>query len=325
VCSSDLGLQVEAAGLSAAKRKLQDAPDDPEANLILGSFLCFVKEDWPKGVRHLAKGSNPVLKALADREVAFAAQGADPTGCASLGDGWWQFAEKGSAKNKLRILEHAAGFYEKALPGLPAAQKEVVAKRLEDYETALAQTMGSVNLLRLVDPAKDAVSGVFKFEGNALLLPAAPVTPRIVIPYELPAEYRLQIVAERTSGTEALLVGVPLGANRLMILVDGGLKQAAGLYYRKPGGPAPDILKIGPFLPLKKPVLVDITFARDVLTLKADGALLFQWSVAGKGPLLNPTEWDVATKGIILASFQSTFRVLQFNLIPIGGVGKRLR
>jgi hypothetical protein len=320
------GLQVEAAGVAAAKKKLQDAPDDPDANLVLGSFLCFVKEDWPKGVRHLAKGSNPVLKALAGREVALLAQGPDPTSYASLGDGWWQVAEKGSSRHKLRVLEHAAGFYEKASTGpLPAAQKELVAKRLDEYETAVAQVLGVVNLLKLVDPAKDAVSGVFRFDGNALLLPAEPVTPKIVVPYELPAEYQLKIVAERTSGTEALLVGVPLGASRLMILVDGASKQAAGVYYKKPGGPAPDALKIGPFLPVKKPVVVDITFARDVLTLKADGEKLFQWSVPGKAPLANPTEWDVPTKGIILASYQSTFRVLQFNLIPIGGVGKRLR
>ena len=43
------------------------APDDPAANLVIGRYLCFVKQDWNIGLTHLFKGSDEKLRELAAR------------------------------------------------------------------------------------------------------------------------------------------------------------------------------------------------------------------------------------------------------------------
>ena len=39
-------LQHNAREVAAAKEKLAANPDDPEANLIVGRFLCLEKDNW---------------------------------------------------------------------------------------------------------------------------------------------------------------------------------------------------------------------------------------------------------------------------------------
>jgi hypothetical protein len=45
-------------------------PDEPAANLEMGQFLCFIKANWDLGLRFLAKGADPAMKALADEKLA---------------------------------------------------------------------------------------------------------------------------------------------------------------------------------------------------------------------------------------------------------------
>ncbi len=44
-----------------SQEKLKESPDDPAANLAVGSYLCFNKDQWERGLPMLAKGSDPAL------------------------------------------------------------------------------------------------------------------------------------------------------------------------------------------------------------------------------------------------------------------------
>ena len=81
---------------------LQQNPEDPNANLTAGKFLCFAKNDWEQGLKHLAKGTDRILARLAEQDIHCNKTGG---ACAlALGDGWWQegSARTGNERTALR-------------------------------------------------------------------------------------------------------------------------------------------------------------------------------------------------------------------------------
>ena len=114
--------------VKAARTTLEKTPDDPDANLVVGKYLCFVKGDWDKGLPMLALGKDEALKLVAKQDVQGAATSNEQ---ARLGDGWWNFAEKQEGTAKKSIQARAGYWYRKALPGLSGIMKDKVEKRLE--------------------------------------------------------------------------------------------------------------------------------------------------------------------------------------------------
>jgi WD40 repeat protein len=99
-----------AEGLAAVKpalAALNSAPDDPEANLTLGRYRCFVQGKWEEGLKNLAKGSLPGLKAAAEADLA--AQAAKPD--LKVADAWHDYAktapepEKWAADSRARYWD----------------------------------------------------------------------------------------------------------------------------------------------------------------------------------------------------------------------------
>jgi hypothetical protein len=121
----------QADAAKSARETLRAAPDDPSANLVAGSFACFVGGDWADGLPLLAKGSDPLLAALARAELA---KPAKAQGQIELADAWWNFAEKlGDARGstpKARIMAHAASLYRPALTSAPATARQRINQRL---------------------------------------------------------------------------------------------------------------------------------------------------------------------------------------------------
>ena len=60
-------LQKSSVATDSARKSLEKNPDDPDANLTLGRWLCLLRNDWSDGLPHYAKGSDPSLKALRSR------------------------------------------------------------------------------------------------------------------------------------------------------------------------------------------------------------------------------------------------------------------
>ena len=115
-------------------RKALDAlaadPNDAAANLIVGQWQCLSKEDWNRGLPHLAKGDNTLLADLAKKELG---KPEEPKEQLSLADGWWNAAEKEPAPAaKHAIRSHAGKWYEEALPNLAGIDKTKAEKRLEE-------------------------------------------------------------------------------------------------------------------------------------------------------------------------------------------------
>lgn len=116
---------------TAAKNALEVLAEDPAdaaANLTAGRYYCFDSGNWEKGLPMLAKGNDPVLLKLAERDLATPE---DPATQVELADGWWELAEKQPSLIKPAMQARAAYWYSRAVPALAGLDKTRVEKRLE--------------------------------------------------------------------------------------------------------------------------------------------------------------------------------------------------
>ncbi len=115
-----------------AEQALQNNPDDPEANLTYGFYLCFAKQEWPSGLRHLAKGKDPTLKHLADQELNLTGP-KNTSAMVTLGDKWWDASTAVSNETiKEAYRNRAAYWYRQALPNLSGLTKTRIDRRLQE-------------------------------------------------------------------------------------------------------------------------------------------------------------------------------------------------
>lgn len=119
----------------AAFEKAKSTPDDPAVNAVIGSYLCFMREDWKAGLPALAKSNLPAFASLAADEIRLAATAGpmDPQQAFSLAGKWWSAAEaKGvSDQQQSAIKDHAAGFYATIVDRLESAlEKKLATSRL---------------------------------------------------------------------------------------------------------------------------------------------------------------------------------------------------
>lgn len=106
---------------------------DPEANLAVGKYICFVKGDWDRGVPMLALGGDGALSKLARKDLEGTTNADDQ---AAIGDGWWKLAEEATGTAKRQLQARAAHWYQPALGQLSGLAKDAVAKRLAEIEQA---------------------------------------------------------------------------------------------------------------------------------------------------------------------------------------------
>jgi len=170
--------------LQPASATLLARPDDPEANLAVGKYLCFVKGDWPAGLPHLAKGSDATLKNMAAADLAAPTE---PSQWIDLADRWWDSTESmqdGPEKDAIR--SRAGYWYRQAKPGLQGLTKMRVEKRIEECPELLLQPPEQVSKPEPpVDPAsgpaQDYVPGMI---GRAVVQGEAENDAGLVIRYQ---------------------------------------------------------------------------------------------------------------------------------------------
>ncbi|MCE9589005.1 MAG: formylglycine-generating enzyme family protein [Planctomycetes bacterium] len=117
------------AALSAARKKLQINPDDPQANLAVGRYECFTRNHWDTGLGMLAKSSDDTLKAQAQQELA---KPTNPGDQARLGDGWMEWGDKEkSLAARSQAWERADSWYSRALTQLGGMEKSLLEKKIQ--------------------------------------------------------------------------------------------------------------------------------------------------------------------------------------------------
>ena len=123
-----------------AKTKLGAMPDDQNANLVWGKYLCFAKGDWANGLPLLIKSQDPVLAPLAQRDLD---QPTDAAANVALGDDWRNLSEKEKEPIRSIISARAIEPYTRALSVQSGIQGT-------STETKLAQLFGASQLFTSV-------------------------------------------------------------------------------------------------------------------------------------------------------------------------------
>lgn len=115
----------EYARVKSALKTLDQEPDNPAANLVVGKYLCFTKGDWAAGLARLSKGSDADLRSLATMEEAAKSGSNDshPETQIRLGDSWWP-----------KSRERALYWYALAWRRLDPLQKERVRERFNEAQ-----------------------------------------------------------------------------------------------------------------------------------------------------------------------------------------------
>jgi hypothetical protein len=188
--------------------RLKNRPDDPSANFAVGRYSCLVKGDWDGGLPMLAKGSNPAFKALAERELAHAS-GSDEV--SAVADGWWDAAGKEpDAASRTALTAHAVALYERAVGEAVGLRKVQMEKRIAEGNKAAASTGAGgankrvvVDLLKLIDPARDGVNGTWSLTAAGLTA-ANGQGVRLAVPYDPPEEYDYHVAFTRNEGKETV-------------------------------------------------------------------------------------------------------------------------
>ena len=130
-------LQKEQPNVEVARTKLKTAPDDADANLTLGRFVCFLQGDWKAGLANLSKGSRrgPQGPCQAGTRRSDRRQGAGQAGRRLVGPS----GEKGKRKDDPIIKAmHARAmyWYRLALPNLSGLTLAKVQKRIDAEEAS---------------------------------------------------------------------------------------------------------------------------------------------------------------------------------------------
>jgi hypothetical protein len=132
-------LRKEFEKLGDARKKLETSPTDADANLLLGRFLCFVKNDWEMGLPRLVLGSDSTLRAAAEKDdKANSGTAADK---AEVGDTWYKFGLSADALQKSNMMSRALARYREAQSDSTGLAKVKIEKRIEEL-TKLAPTAG---------------------------------------------------------------------------------------------------------------------------------------------------------------------------------------
>jgi len=163
-------LQSQFAEVSEHLETLTQKPDDPAANLMVGKFRCFGLDEWSAGLRNLAKGSDELLKALAEWELSGAVSGEQQM---RIADGWWAFAETAVGEEARAAKLRAGAYYQLAAASVQGLQQAKASARFREAQSTgeipdLAQVAANVP-----EPGPDE---------------AEPMPERKVV-YDLPASY----------------------------------------------------------------------------------------------------------------------------------------
>jgi len=164
---SDLEAQRTSATRVAAQiQKLGTSPDDPAANLAVGEYFCFIKQNWKQGLPLLVKGSNPTLSTAASADLANPTDGAKQ---AAVGDLWWDAGEKEKSTRRQPMHQRAGYWYSKATSDqqFNGLARVMVKKRLN--EILSSQTNKDLTLVYTFTD-KASLSD-FEIVGNAVVRP----------------------------------------------------------------------------------------------------------------------------------------------------------
>jgi WD40 repeat protein len=162
--------------LEAAKAVLKTSPEDPDANLVVGTFLALRMADWGKALPYLARGSDPKLKTAAEKDLA------EPTDTAkqlAAAEAWWDLGQGKEDAAKALFQRRSHYWYTLALPGLKGLNHTKVERRLEGLEAKYPDLKVTALLHTFTGHGGTVVCVAFSADGRAIASGSTDGTARV--------------------------------------------------------------------------------------------------------------------------------------------------
>jgi hypothetical protein len=331
--------QAAARSAAAARVMLAAKPDDAPAHLAVGRYLCLFRDDWTAGVPHLAKGSDPALKALAVRERGIPTDAREQVALASA---WWDYAATAPLDARLPALLRARSWYRKGRDAAGGLAKVLADKRVTVIEVELGLALSSppvavkppaddlpagkpVDLLALVtdDLAKHVVSGQWTRDDKGQLT-CGGGTSRLEFPIDGPDEYDFVVEFTRpvagadfvmmcsTRGTPfAFCAGGAGGREFAITKLDGRRFQGNPTFASVDGLLAPD-----------EPHRAEVRVRRDEVIALLDGNEMCRHKTDFSDLAADPFFSTRDPKHLGIASWSTPTTVLMATLTPVDAQAK---
>ncbi|HEV3345048.1 MAG TPA: hypothetical protein VG125_32020, partial [Pirellulales bacterium] len=187
-------------------------------------------------------------------------------------------------------------------------------------ETAALLTLGElglpVDVLKAIDLDRDRVHGDWQYDGQALVSPADDIQARLQLPAIISGSYQLDLVAQRESGNEGLILTVPVAGTQGTLVMDDYAGKLSGLQMIDGQKvEANETKHEGPIFADGKRHLVRVTVQKNHVRLVCDGKSIVDWT--GDLSRLKPSESLPHSDRVYLASWQSRYRLTQIKLRPL--------
>ncbi|HUU11550.1 MAG TPA: hypothetical protein VM431_13570, partial [Phycisphaerae bacterium] len=258
--------------------------------------------------------------------------------CTELGDWYRGLGDAADDAAKPAMFARAQAYYERFLAlheaeDLKRTAAVLALKRVEDALAKLPAPKAAptrwIDLLKLVDPAKDAVAGAWVRRGEGLAVSPAE-NCRLMLPVAVAGSYELDVTFTRVGGKDSISAILPVGDAAVLLILGGwrntvaGLAMIEGKNVDNNGAQVKNCtLENGRTYRLQAKVTVRDREAEIVAVL--DGRPLLTWSGPWSGLSLSPT-WRLpvrATPGLMANDVAVVFRSARLRMVS--GEAKWLR
>ena len=186
----------------------------------------------------------------------------------------------------------------------------------------------AIDLLKLIEPARDTVQGEWKLERGALVCVRKLPWARLQIPYIPPDEYDLVVVAERQEGLEAINIGLVRGGTLFHVVLDGfahkGLQSGLSTLDGKWADANETTVK-GQLFTNGTPSMVVCSVREAGVKVTVDGREVIDWTGDyGRLGNIKPLEMP-EPRALYIHSYQCRYRFSRYELRLVSGRGRPLR
>ncbi len=127
---------------------LQDRPEDPAANLAMGKFICFFKNNWSVGLPMLARGDDAQLKPVVNQEINGAFTDAQQQ--IALGKLWQELSATAPDDEKNFYRERARYWFLKGIANSGEAERKILRQELAEFLKGIPTQPAEVRIISRV-------------------------------------------------------------------------------------------------------------------------------------------------------------------------------
>ena len=178
-----------------------------------------------------------------------------------------------------------------------------------------------IELLSIIDPTRDTLKGTWSKEGSILRVMGDVYDSKLVIPCEVPEEYKLNITVAREPGgkmNDCLALKLPIADATAEVLLDGWTSTVSGVQLdgQQPISNLNPTMVRGQTIPLGPPREIVAFVRKTGLKVIVEDKTIIDWS-GNSNRYGRTSQWSSPDGQIMIGSFASRFRFEKIEIEPL--------